>query len=361
MRPREIMLTSFAAVMTAAAAGEPRVEFLGKTHDFGAFDENDGVVSCEFRYVNTGDEPLVIVAARSTCGCTTPNYTKTPVEPGDTGVVEVRYNPSGRPGQFSKKVYVDFNTETPRHTLLVKGVVIGSSNTLRGRYPVDAGELKMRNSTLLMGEVTKGKSKSAFFEVYNATPDTLTPEWSDLPDGLRVMTSTPAIAPGEQCTYTFYLQPEAPEMYGIYTDTLTLRATPVADPIKVDMVAVINEDFSRMTPGQLAAAPHIEIVERMVDFDVIDPEAGPVTATFTIRNTGKDALLLRRVYTTDPGVTVTASTDKVKKGKTATVTVTVDPLAIPSEILNARISVITNDPNNPTSVIRAVAQLKSQQ
>lgn len=357
MMRRLSTLLCIAAAGTIGALAEPKVKFLSDTHDFGAFDENDGVVSCEFRYVNTGDEPLVIVAARATCGCTTPAYTKTPVEPGDTGVVEVKYNPSGRPGRFGKKVYVDFNTEIPRHTLMVKGVVIGSSNTLRGRYPIDAGPLKLRNSTLLMGEVTKGKSKSAFFEVYNATPDTLTPEWSNLPEGLKVTTSTPAIAPGEQATYTFYLVPEADDMYGIYTDTLTLHPSPADEPIKVDMVAIIDEDFSRMTPGQRANAPHIEIVERMVDFDIIDPDGGPVTGTFTIRNTGKDPLLLRRVYTTDRGVTVTASTDKVKKGKSATITVTADPQAIPSEILNARISVITNDPDNPTTVIRAVGQL----
>lgn len=349
------MVVAFAA---QHAMAEPEATFLSEVYDFGAFDEDDGTVSCEFRYVNTGDEPLAIVAARATCGCTTSSYTKEAIEPGDTGVVTVKYNPTGRPGRFSKKVYVDFNTERPRHTLMVKGVVIGSSNTLRGRYPVDAGMLKLRTNTLMMGEVTTGKGKSAFFEVYNATADSLIPTWSGLPEGLTVNTSTPTIPPGEQATYTFYLMPEGADMYGIFTDTLALHATPNSESIPVDMVAIIEEDFSRLTPGQRRDAPKIEIVERMVDFDIINANAGPVTGSFTITNTGKNPLLLRRVYTTDPGVTVTASTDKIKKGKSATITVTVDPLAIPSEILNARISIISNDPDNSTVVMRAVGQLK---
>lgn len=354
---RFIVITSLAAGIVLSASAEPEVKFLTETHDFGAFDENDGVVSCDFKYVNTGDEPLVIVAARATCGCTTSHYTKDPVEPGDTGVVTVKYNPTGRPGRFGKKVYVDFNTEIPRHTLLVTGVVIGSSNTLRGRYPVDAGPVKLRNNSLMLGDVVKGRTSSKSFELYNSTPNPIHPTWR-LPAGLDVKTTTPEVAPGEQATYLFYFTPDGADMYGIYTDTLWLEPTPDVEPISIEMVAIINEDFSKLTPGQRRDAPHIEVVERMVDFDFVDPNNGPVTGTFTIRNTGKAPLMLRRVYTTDPGVTVTASTDKVKKGKTATVTVTVDPLAIPSEIINARISVITNDPDNSTVVVRAVGQIR---
>ncbi len=356
---RRILLTAIAAAAASLAAiAEPEVKFLYETHDFGAFDENDGTVSCDFPFVNIGDEPLMIVAARATCGCTTSHYTKEAIEPGDTGIVTVKYNPTGRPGSFGKKVYVDFNTETPRHTLLVKGVVIGSSNTLRGRYPVDAGAVKLRNRTILFNEVAKGHTVSDFFVLYNATADTITPRWTGLPEGLSVTTPTPNVAPGEQATYTFYFRPDGSDMYGTYTDSLTLIPTPDSEPVVIDMTAIISEDFSKLTPGERRDAPHIEIAERMVDFGIVNPADGIITGTFTIRNTGKNPLLIRRIYTTDTGVTVTASTDKVKKGKTATVTVTVDPLAIPSEIINARISVVTNDPDNPSAVMRAVGQLR---
>lgn len=69
-------------------------------------------------------------------------------------------------------------------------------------------------------------------------------------------------------------------------------------------------------------------------------------------------MLIRRVYTTDPGITVTTATEKLKKGKEATVLVTVDPLSVPAEILNGRISLIVNDPRNANSVVRAVGTIK---
>lgn len=350
------LLLALCSISVISAAG-PEVRFLETTHDFGAFDENDGIVKCRFAYVNTGDEPLSIIASRATCGCTSSSYTKEPVEPGDTGYVEVTYNPTGRPGRFGKKVYVDFNTEKPRQTLLIKGVVIGSSNTLRGRYPVDAGSLKLRSDNVLLGEVTRGKSKTSFLEVYNATPDSLTPEWVSVPRGVKINTSNPTIGPGEQTTYTLYFVPEA-DMYGIYTDSLMLQASPVDEPVKINMIAIVDEDFSRMTPGQIREAPVIEFESNILDFGEISRNGGPVTRNFTFKNVGKSTMHIRRIYTTDPGITVTTTADKLKKGREATVQVTIDPMSIPSEILNGRISVIVNDPRNPNSVVRAVGTVR---
>ena len=56
--------------MTAAlgATAGPSVRWLGTHHRFGAFHEDDGIVECTFRYVNDGDAPLRITAARSSCG-----------------------------------------------------------------------------------------------------------------------------------------------------------------------------------------------------------------------------------------------------------------------------------------------------
>ena len=67
-----------AAADDAVANG---VEWLGTSHDFGAFDESMGVVETEFRFVNRGDEPVVILAARANCGCTTPRYRRDAVRP----------------------------------------------------------------------------------------------------------------------------------------------------------------------------------------------------------------------------------------------------------------------------------------
>lgn len=339
----------------AATTLSGAVRWLNTVNDFGAFKEDDGKVTCTFRFVNEGTEPVTVRAARASCGCTTPSFTKTPVEPGDTGEIRAAFNPIGRPGRFSKSITVDIAGAGagPRQSLTVKGVVIGSSNTLRSRYPVEAGPLKLRTAQVPFGTVLKGKAKSAFVEVYNSGETPVVPQWDSKPQYIRIAASQDTIPPGEQVVYSLVLTPGETSLYGILTDSLFLSA-PGNEPVKLDLTAILEEDFSTLTPGQRKNAPVLSVPADRVNFDSFPADGGPQTRTMEISNTGKSDLLIRRIYTTDPGVKVSVSRDKIKKGKSATVTVTVDPALLPVPMLNARIQLITNDPDNPISIIRAV-------
>lgn len=91
------------------------IKWMEVDHNFGAFNEDDGNVTCTFKMINLGPEPIAITAARATCGCTTPKYSRSTIMPGDTADISVSYNPTGRPGNFEKKVYVDLSdSDIPR-------------------------------------------------------------------------------------------------------------------------------------------------------------------------------------------------------------------------------------------------------
>lgn len=347
-----------AALSIQNAAGESRVEWLEGIHDFGAFDEDDGKVTCEFRFVNMGDEPVAVIAARPSCGCTVPSFPRQQIAPGDTASIGVTFDPTGRPGRFEKNVKVQLSAaETPNITLRIKGVVIGNANTLRGRYPVDAGVMKLRSSVVPFGEMTKLRSKAEFVEIYNSSGDTIVPEWVMVPKYMRVSVKSPAIPPGEQVAYALTIVPSETDVYGILTDSVAVRATESSKPVVLDVVANINEDFSRLTPGQRQNAPRAVIEERSVDFGRLS-RGEVVEREFKITNRGKDELKIRRVYTADRGVTVSVDRTGVKKGKSATVKVRVDTGELPSELLNARIAVVTNDPEDPTQIVRAVGEVE---
>lgn len=339
-----------------AIGASAHVEWLEGVHDFGAFDEDDGNVSCSFRFVNHGPEPVAVISARPSCGCTVPSFPRKAIAPGDTASIDVTYNPTGRPGRFDKNVKVQLSDGDPANvTLHIRGVVIGNGNTLRSRYPVDADPLKLRTRVVTFGEVIKGRSKAEFFEVYNASADSVEPEWISKPKYVRTSVVSPVVPPGEQIAYAITLIPDFTDAYGLLVDSITLRPAPGAEPIVIDLVANISEDFSRLSESQLRDAPHAKASTTSVDFDLL-PSSGKVTRTFTIANTGKNELKVRRVFTADPGIEATISSTSVKKGKQATVTVTVDVDQLPSELLNGRIQVITNDPDNPTQIIRAVGR-----
>lgn len=147
-----------ASMMTAAIAcyAHKEVAWAEKTHDFGTFHEDEGKVTVVFEGINTGDEPLQVISARSTCGCTRPTYDSRHVAPGETIKLQVSYDPTGRPGRFDKKIYVDMDTEPSRHTLTIKGTAIGNESSLAARYPIQAGTVRLQKDMLMFGDTPKG-------------------------------------------------------------------------------------------------------------------------------------------------------------------------------------------------------------
>jgi hypothetical protein len=107
-----------------AAQDEKALVVVDKTmHNFGEIVESEGVKTARFVVTNRTDAPILIVNARTSCGCTTANWTKTPIEPGKTGVVTVQYDPAARPGPFDKTVTIYTNSTPSRMVVRVTGTV----------------------------------------------------------------------------------------------------------------------------------------------------------------------------------------------------------------------------------------------
>lgn len=92
-------------------------------HNWGKVTDGE-IVRHTFSFTNTGSEPLQIQNARASCGCTTPNWTKEPIAPGETGEIQVEFNSKGRVGLQNKTVTVTGNFEGGiNKTLRIRGEV----------------------------------------------------------------------------------------------------------------------------------------------------------------------------------------------------------------------------------------------
>ena len=112
-------------VMMAMAQNPAQIKFEKTTHNFGTFSEKEPVVTCVFTYTNIGEQPLVINQAIASCGCTVPEYTKTPVKPGEKGEIKVTYNGEGKfPGHFKKSITVRSNGAVEMTRLYIEGDMI---------------------------------------------------------------------------------------------------------------------------------------------------------------------------------------------------------------------------------------------
>ena len=95
------------------------IEFETEVIDYGTIAQNsDG--SKIFAFTNTGDAPLLITKVKTSCGCTVPSYSKTPILPGESGELVIKYD-TKRLGAFTKTITVMSNAEGGNKTLKIKG------------------------------------------------------------------------------------------------------------------------------------------------------------------------------------------------------------------------------------------------
>lgn len=111
-----------AEIAHAESGKMPLIKFESLEHDFGTVNEGEKVEHV-YTFKNEGTADLVISEVKPSCGCTVPDYTKTPVKPGETGEVKVTFDTGGKPGNQQKTVTVKSNTETGTETLNFKANV----------------------------------------------------------------------------------------------------------------------------------------------------------------------------------------------------------------------------------------------
>lgn len=101
----------------------PAISFEEKLHDFGTIKDGD-VVEHTFSFVNEGEAPLIITDAKATCGCTVPEWPRTPIAVGETGEIKVRFNSKNKPGVQNKTVTLTANTWPTTTRVQIKANVV---------------------------------------------------------------------------------------------------------------------------------------------------------------------------------------------------------------------------------------------
>jgi len=101
----------------------PKFEFSNVEHDFGKVIQGE-VVIFAFKFKNSGKSDLIIANISAACGCTASKYPKTPIKPGNEGIVEVSFDSSGKQGFQNKTLEVAANTQPSNTTLTIKAQVI---------------------------------------------------------------------------------------------------------------------------------------------------------------------------------------------------------------------------------------------
>jgi hypothetical protein len=342
---------------------KPTIAFSVADHDFGTIREDDGAVSFEFEYINTGKVPLILQQVKASCGCTTPEWTKEPVVPGQQGRIKVKFDPKNRPGPFVKTITVTSNAEPAINTLTIKGTVIPPQksklvSSLGYRFSI--GDLMLENVHVSFGDVLMGKNDTAIVNIVNSSAEkTIRPGFLKIPDHITVRFNPESLPPQEMGKIVFTFSSTLRNDWDYVIDRLFLTVNGELLPNNIiSLTANVKEDFSAMTAGEFSRSPVAVFDTNTYDFGSI-PVNTTVEHDFVLTNKGKNNLLVRKVNASCGCTAVQPSKTVIAQDESTVIKVQYNTQGRNGADKKA-ITVITNDPRRPKVILWIKAYVEQQ-
>ncbi len=292
---------------------EPKMVFETEKHDFGKIKEKGGKVEFTFSFTNMGSEPLIINDVKSSCGCTTPSWSKKPVAPGTKGFIKAVYNPLNRPGTFHKTVTVKSNAKNSPITLQITGEVNAGPADIADEYRYSLGPIRMKIRNINFSNIYNDEIKKQEVEIINTSNENVKIGFNSkrrMPNHLKIKCEPETLAPKQKGKIIFTYDASKKNDWGYVYDRVYLSFNDKQEAKnRINISATIKEKF---TQEMIDNPPVFTIIgEKTHDFGTL--KQGEVTEhIFKFKNTGKNDLIIRKTKASC-GCTTALLGDKVIK------------------------------------------------
>jgi hypothetical protein len=341
-----------------AAAQQSQIVFSNQEYDFGTFKESAGIQTTKFEFTNKGSAPLVINAVSASCGCTSPKWTKEPVPPGEQGSIEVSYDPRNRPGAFNKSVMVRSNASNGTVVLRITGKVEEREKTLAELYPRTIGALRAKTNHISFSHMKTNEVTTKELELVNDTDKPIQVGFRRVPNHVNAVVEPETIPAHSKGLLSVTYNASQANTYGFTSHRIYLSIDGSNDyRASVGVSATLEEDFSVLTPEQLANAPAAKFSENAHDFGNMK-QGEKKEHTFMLSNDGKSELIIRNVRSSCGCTAVAPAKKIIAPGESAPIKVTFDSRGKRGR-QSKSITVITNDPKSPTNVLRVSCNVET--
>lgn len=344
-----------ASLESFAQDGKAILSFKTMKFDYGTIKEEGGVLSTFFEFTNSGKAPLVIQRVISSCDCAIVDWPKEPIIPAANGKIKVSFNPIGRIGKFEKLITIYSNSEAPTAVLIITGNVLERPKTIEEIYNRVFGDIRFKNVHVPYGRIYNNQTKVDTLEFIYTGTETIKigAKYAFMPF-LKVSFIPESLKTKDKGIMIVSYDAKAKEDYGFVTDRFTLTKNDIDIPGSLITVsATIEEDFTNLNDTQRNNAPRIEMPIQNFDFGEV-MEGDVIEKDFEFNNIGKSDLIIRKIKASCGCTTVEPADKIVKPGKSSSVKASVKTSGFTGRIAKT-ITIITNDPVNPSVVIRMTA------
>ncbi len=355
---KRILLLVFGLFSIISTFAQPQANFPTTTVNMGTLTWNYAGLAT-FDIVNTGNENLVIEDVHPDCGCTAVAWTHEPIRPGEAGTINVTYN-AEMLGRFSKGVEVWTNAlELPVY-LVVMGNVVKERKEYSGNFPYRIGDIYLNTDEVEFDDVHRGTYPGLALMVYNGSDKDYAPTLMHLPKYLTATYQPELIRPGRVGRIILGLDSEKLFDYGLTQTDIYLSRYP-GDKVKsgneIKVSATLLPEIS-LSPAEWAVAPRLSVDTATINLRSSDRRRKSRT-DLLLRNVGRSDLEIRKLLVYDVGVSASLNKQKLEAGESARLRISVD-----GDFSNtkgrARVLLITNDPEQPTTVINLLVNKRKK-
>ena len=330
----------------ALAQKKATIKFEKIEYNFGLIKEDGGKQECIFNLSNTGNDTLKLLNVKPGCGCTTSDWTKTPILPGKKGFVKAVYDPMSRPGVFNKVVTVTTNDpDQPTIILTIKGEVTPKMKTKADIYMQKMGSVRFKSNHIAFNNIVYNATKTDTLWYYNDSKLTLNVSFKDVPAFLTVK-ADPTLKPEQEKYLLVTYDASKRNDWGLVFDYFTMLTNDTVMPEKrINASAQIVEDFSKLSPEEMKNAPKITFTNLKYDFGTVK-EGTEVKYKYVFKNDGTSDLIIRKTRASCGCTATNPEKTVLKKGEESFINATFNS-AGRKGAQHKTITVVTNDPTNP--------------
>lgn len=355
---RTLLLACCSFFLSLTAWSQARISMNEEVYDFGVIPRNKPVTR-DFTITNTGNRPLVISDVTASCACTVTGWTKTPIAPGQTGVVSSTYD-AKMMGRFHKSLIIRSNaTDNVKYVAIQGEVALGVINYKKD-LPYQIGTLRLDKRYIEFPPVSKGDMPTAVIQVANTSDKAVEVTLMHLPPYLKAEAKPTILTHGKKARITLTLDSRQLTDFGL-TQAPIYLARYSGDKVSVDnaidISAILIPGFSGMTPLQIEKASRISLSSTELDMGVIGGRE-KVSQTIVITNTGKSKLEIKKLQVFNSAVNVGLRKKTIEPGQTTTLKVELSGKWLKQTRGEKKVLMITNDPTNPLVMINIKVKIK---
>lgn len=335
---------------------QAQISFNHATHDFGII-LRDKPVKAEFIVTNSGNSPLVLTNVTTSCGCTLAEWTKSPIAPGEKGVVSSVFDAKAA-GRFQKTIAVYSNASPNLIYLTIKGAVANESIDFKTSHPFLIGDIRLDKNDIVFPEANKGELREINISVANTSGSAYEPVVMHLPPYLKAEAKPKVLDRGRKGTIKLTLDTEQLKDFGLTQTSVYLArfsGDKVSEENEITVSAILLPDFSHLTASQRENAPVIHLSETDIKLPITGDKDN-VSHTIIITNKGKSRLEIRKLQVFNSAVGVSLHRKNIQPGASTKLKVTLYGKGLRKMRTQPKVLMITNDPAQPKVIINIKPQ-----